>query len=374
MDVRDFMPATRRAMRNTYEMVRSVCEDLRVVNAKLDRLFARVEQADDGINMNINYKYHWKLEPLMKGLDTKTHTMLWELYRNDDEQLDDAKKRFFHRLPSATGPLRVLQLGCAQLLGEFDALCTAQGIRYWGAFGTIIGAMRHKGFIPWDDDLDVCMMRDDIDRLKAVVEDDPRYRITTVFDPFTFCRQVRFLYADTSVPCFVDLFICDYAPQPLPRLYEEQAALREAMIDELRRQPFYGRWEAGGYLPEDAEGAEEVQAVFDGYVRRVREEGITTGVEDARAIIYSIDNHNTKKTRRIFGIDQIFPTVSLQFEAMQLQLPQAYEWIVAEEYGDIYELPRDIGVHVEHVDRDRFGDEMVEAIEAHLKGTDDEAE
>lgn len=380
MDIRDLMPATRRSVRNTYDlldgaynMLDSMRRDIESMHARFDALadqvqglYGRVEQADAGINMNINYKYHHKFEPFMKGLDARTQTMLWQLYRNDGEQLDDAKRRLFFSLPPATGPLRVLQLGAAQLLKEFDALCAEQGIRYWGAFGTALGAIRHAGFIPWDDDLDVCMMRDDIDRLKAIVKEDPRYEITTVFDPFAFCRQVRFRYADAAVPCFIDLFICDYAPDSLPELYVEQAALRDEMIDELKRQPFYREWEAGGYLSDDAGGAEEVRMVFDEFVHRLSEEGITVGAGDAKAVIYAIDNHNTRKTRRIFGLERVFPTVSLPFEAMQLQLPREYEQIVEEEYGDIFELPGDIGVHLEHVDRALFGEAMVRAIEAHL--------
>ena len=138
MDIRDLMPATRRAVGNTYDLLHgayeklgSIHEDIGNLNERVDALAAqlhelhrRLEQADVGINSNINFKYHQMLEPLIMGVDAKTSMMLWELYRDDGEQLDDAKKRFFLRLPLATGPLRVFQLGCAQLLKEFDVLCT----------------------------------------------------------------------------------------------------------------------------------------------------------------------------------------------------------------------------------------------------------
>ena len=52
-----------------------------------------------------------------------------------------------------------------ELLEEFDALCTAHGLRYDLAGGSLLGAVRHGGFIPWDDDLDVCMPRPDYERL-----------------------------------------------------------------------------------------------------------------------------------------------------------------------------------------------------------------
>ena len=50
------------------------------------------------------------------------------------------------------------------ILLEFDALCKEYGFTYWLDHGTLLGAVRHEGFIPWDDDLDVTMPRDDYEK------------------------------------------------------------------------------------------------------------------------------------------------------------------------------------------------------------------
>ncbi len=60
--------------------------------------------------------------------------------------------------------LRKVQLCQLEIAKEFRRVCTALGLRYFLDSGTLLGAVRHKGFIPWDDDLDVGMLRNDYER------------------------------------------------------------------------------------------------------------------------------------------------------------------------------------------------------------------
>ena len=53
--------------------------------------------------------------------------------------------------------LRSCQLKQLEILKIFDRICRKHNLRYWIDGGTLLGAVRHKGFIPWDDDLDVAM-------------------------------------------------------------------------------------------------------------------------------------------------------------------------------------------------------------------------
>lgn len=54
------------------------------------------------------------------------------------------------------------------MIVEFKDLCKRKGLRYSLAGGTLLGAVRHKGFIPWDDDIDLSMPRPDFDSLVAL--------------------------------------------------------------------------------------------------------------------------------------------------------------------------------------------------------------
>ena len=114
--------------------------------------------------------------------------------------------------------LRVIQLELLQQIADF---CEKNNIKYFLAYGTLIGAIRHKGYIPWDDDIDIVMPRDDYDRfLELYNEAYPFSKVVDMYNTkhygFAFAKvhDVRTIiyetqYAQDSFGVFVDVFPID---------------------------------------------------------------------------------------------------------------------------------------------------------------------
>lgn len=72
---------------------------------------------------------------------------------------------------SAKGALLVMQKNCIPLLKIFDEICKEQGIEYWLDFGSLLGAVRHNGFIPWDNDIDTAMLNKDFRKIINIIKE-----------------------------------------------------------------------------------------------------------------------------------------------------------------------------------------------------------
>lgn len=128
-------------------------------------------------------------------------------------------------------PLRQSQLTQVYLLDVFVAICQKYNLNYFLAYGTLLGAMRHGGFIPWDDDIDVIMPKKDLKRFLKIAPDLlPEYLMIvtykespsyTEYTPKLMDRRTFFCEPWTHVadPCGVsiDLFYMDKFPK-LPKL------------------------------------------------------------------------------------------------------------------------------------------------------------
>ncbi|EJT5936555.1 LicD family protein [Clostridium perfringens] len=120
--------------------------------------------------------------------------------------------------------LKKIQL---ELLLELDRVCKENNIKYSLAYGTALGAVRHKGFIPWDDDIDVLMLRADYNKFCDICKEnlkeeyfiqnyktDPNYPLSfaKLRNSNTTLVEKNNKNLDINHGVFIDIFIYDYVP------------------------------------------------------------------------------------------------------------------------------------------------------------------
>ena len=122
--------------------------------------------------------------------------------------------------------LRALQLVLTDMLLDVIDVCERRGICVFLLGGSSLGAVRHKGFIPWDDDVDIGMTREDYDRFSAIFEEEfsDRYMLNAPnHSKSVLCRFPKILKKDSFMDIgvtdnpelckvFIDIFIADHIP------------------------------------------------------------------------------------------------------------------------------------------------------------------
>ena len=125
--------------------------------------------------------------------------------------------------------IKALHLKLLEIATDFDKYCQENGLRYFISYGTLLGAVRHKGFIPWDDDFDVVMPRKDYEKLISIFKNNDKYtlQIANKDYPTPFsklrCNNTTFIenipyrnkYKNIHQGVFIDIF-------PLDNVFEEK--------------------------------------------------------------------------------------------------------------------------------------------------------
>ena len=118
------------------------------------------------------------------------------------------------------GEIQQIQL---EELEYIDSLCRKNDLEYSLTYGTLIGAVRHGGFIPWDDDIDIMLRRNDYEKLLLIIKDDGKYKLISredscfnwakIVDTRTYVEEDdKYNIKDYGV--WVDIFPLDEVPDP----------------------------------------------------------------------------------------------------------------------------------------------------------------
>jgi len=268
-------------------------------------------------------------------------------------------------------PAAVKQAWAAQLevLMEIDRVCKLHNIQYFADWGTLLGAVRHGGFVPWDDDLDIVMKREDYQKFMTVA----RFDMEEGFDVQTFRNQKDFwLFMGKVVGknrfCFekehlrrfhnfpyiacVDIFVLDYAHRDHAK-EEERKTICKYMLgiaDGIVEGKF--SWE------EKEEHLQILEKMSGQHFERIDDP-----VEMGRYLYGEVEKRFAEVAEQEADyLVQMFPwglkqnvnyypkeyyenPVRIPFECMEMPVSPVYDKMLRMRYGEYWRLVKDAGAH-----------------------------
>lgn len=248
--------------------------------------------------------------------------------------------------------LRKVQLTLLDIAKEIKRVCEENNIRYFLYRGTFLGAVRHQGFIPWDDDMDFAMLREDYDRFCQIAPE--KLGQSYVFQnwhssknyaqPFAKVRKRGTVYIEAKSGdleengLYVDIYPLDYAPEG----EAERKALAKKLLHLFRIKLMQGGYKPWmeedrilwvkriGYLPYQAAGLlagrKKLIQTYEDAVGTV-EESNTLYEQSALPVAYYFDRAHYAETAMYPFEDTCFPG------------PKDYDAVLRSLYNDYMTLP-----------------------------------
>ena len=228
------------------------------------------------------------------------------------------------------------------LLQELLRVCNEHGLRVFADSGTLIGAVREKGFIPWDDDIDVAMLRSDYDKLMDLSKEfkEPFFLQTISSHPYYINRYAQLHMKGTTAirtdgkpqrhqqNIFIDIFVIDTMPSN-PRAFKRHYARVRSASQKLKivrkithrlPKPIYLWCREHTKFLSDKYRYEE----FERVVRSV-------AMDDRKAYGAFLCQNMTLPIKHLAGYKE---TIMLPFEHIMIPCPSGYDELLRLEYGD----------------------------------------
>ena len=232
------------------------------------------------------------------------------------------------KFPPAHGTLRKIQLAKANVLFAFDRFCKENGLKYWLHAGTHLGSVRHGGFIPWDDDIDVAMMREDFDQFIKIVSGMPQDgRIQ-----YHWCKgilKIKYIENDFVLDA-VDIF-------PFHQYYKRTNTVEGNQLKNLIGKYINSNYYLKNYYWGGGKGWDNAFYDTPTEIKIIREIIMENKnpTEDGDIFEIHFDKH-------IFRYEWIFPLSTMSFERRELSVPNNSNSTLESQFGDFMMYPPDM--------------------------------
>ena len=250
------------------------------------------------------------------------------------------------KLPKAEGLLRDIQLANLGILKWFDKFCKDNQLEYFLFAGSALGQVRHKGIIPWDDDIDLGMLRDDYEKVLVLLDKDKDYPVYA--EHFSgqnndgFIIKIKHRKSDKF---FVDIFALDYTGKSIS--IEEQKAFTKE-IKENRKQISKLKKES------KLDDLLNMRDKYIDYNAQQENTDILLGVEWGHS-----------EPNWFLRYDTVYPIKDVVFEDITFKSMAKPEQYLSDYYGNYMDYPKNITFG--HSMFDKFEDEDYEVMNE-LKG------
>lgn len=241
-----------------------------------------------------------------------------------------------------------LQQSLLILLKDFCLFCEINNIKYSLAYGSLLGAVRHKGFIPWDDDLDVIVTRDEFEKIKIKIKEQSKLQ-------FNYQTQTSMWIAKVTedgltnelFPPTLDIFVLDNVPNNLVNRYIKLFLVY--MIQGMVKYKLTLR--KGGLLMKLCAFFTYIFGQFLSQSFKWKLYECISQISNNRETKYAgIYNSIYEYIHKIVSRDIMDEYIQVPFEDTNVSIMKGYDEFLKVHYGNYMELPEDKRGHHIHPD------------------------